>query len=66
MTYRDLYANPGSRLRISIGTHMGLWIRWGWSAQYQFSIGWRWWFERFKGSRARGWSFGPLHWMAWR
>lgn len=35
MKYRDLYFNPGGRLRISISSNAGLWIRWGWRAQWQ-------------------------------
>lgn len=30
-------------LRVSIGTHMGLWIRWGYSAQLQVSLFGTWW-----------------------
>lgn len=37
--YRDIIFSPGRRLRVSIGTHMGLWIIWGWRAQYQMSFG---------------------------
>lgn len=41
MKYRDLYFNPGSRLRISTGMGYLIWVRWGWSAQWQFSIRWQ-------------------------
>jgi hypothetical protein len=34
---KDLYFK-GGRLRISIGGHMGLWIRWGWIAEWQLGI----------------------------
>lgn len=38
----DIYANPGSRLRISSDVRRGgpflVWIRWGWNAEWQFAI----------------------------
>jgi len=29
----------GGKLRVTLGGHMGLWARYGWSAQWQISIG---------------------------
>jgi hypothetical protein len=43
--YRDLYFNPGGRLRISAGGGSWLWIRWGWRAEWQLMLrraNWEW------------------------
>jgi hypothetical protein len=51
--YRDLIFNPGRRLRVSIGDNTGVWIRWGWRAQWQLHLNryWsRWYFHRGQGS----------------
>lgn len=65
----DIYFNPGSRLRIS--SDLGndgpfvLWVRWGWRAQWQFSIVKRLLRPRlyFSGARVE---FGPLTFTHYR
>ena len=41
--WRDIYFNPGNRLRIQSDEQYLLWISWGWRAEWQFTIN-RWWF----------------------